>query len=1030
MSNKKIIDVILSIKDRSIFNFFTKEDILELSEYARIEDFKNGDSFISQGEKPKELAILLEGTAHLFNKLPNGKEFHAGDLKVFRSVDLSAVLLDTPWHYSAQMDSDGKVLFLQSSPLISLLKKHKEEYKYLKIMTTDSQVQDFLRPIKYQKGVDIKDIKDFVLSFELEELEQDTIVQKENKKQEDIFLIKEGKVQMLQFNDSSQKENVLATFGEADLFGHQQLNEKAKVHTSIYTFKTVDSSLVYKIPLKAYLKLLKKYSFIKPIYDGTEDIAPDVKDYEIQAPRVDKVLEKGATGPDEEDEEDDENDEFDYDRTEKYKRKFPSIIQHDEMDCAAASMAMVSKYFGVDMGVPFFRNSIDVGPEGASLYGIAAAAERVGLLTRGVQIDIEDLIDIKLPAITTQEYHFVVIYDCTKRHVIIGDPAVGIRRISHEEFKSKWSNIVLLFNTTGEFYKNESQKESFDIYWELFKPYRRMFIQILLISLLLNFMGLATPYFSQQIIDKVLMNMDFGLLNTIGVGFLIFIIMTSISGLVRRYLTAFMSLQMDIEMSAQLFRHLFRLPASFFASRRTGDTLMRLNDIHIIKEFVSQQGIEFMIDVLMSAVYVTAIFMLSSSLGFIFIAAITILIFCTIIASKFIYRYYAETVVKSGEAQTLLVEGVKNINTLKVFSAEIPWRWKWEEKYAQSAMWQLKMRHVSNFYTLIVELFYKGIPLLVLFLGARMVIDNTLSIGSVIALISLFGMALGPVLNISNVFITLQEVRFGISRLNDIFSTHPEDRLQKYLPLSAESIKGNISFKDVSFRYGNEESPLILNKVNSEIRAGQIVALVGRSGSGKTTMVQLVNRLFEPFDGKVLIDGYDVKHYPLTELRRIIAVVTQDSKLFSGSVLDNISIGDQFPDIKKAIDAAVLAGADSFIRQHPEGYFRPLMEDGAGLSGGQKQRISIARALYRNPKILIMDEATSALDAESEAAINEAMPNICKDRTVILIAHRLNTIKNCDKIFVVNDGEIIEEGTHQDLLKKNGAYAHFIRITN
>ncbi|MEI6079393.1 MAG: peptidase domain-containing ABC transporter [bacterium] len=1026
MSNKKMLDMILSIKDRSVFNFFTKEDIAELSEYSRVETLKNGDVFVSQGEEPKELAILLDGKAHLFNKLPNGKEFTAGELKTSRSVDLSAILLNTPWHYCAQMDGPGKVLFIQTAQLVSLLQKHEEEYEYLKIMTTDTEVQDFLRPIKYQKGVDIADIKDFVLSFELREFKKGELVQKQNTKQEYVFLLKDGQVQATQFNDNDQKENLLGDLDAPNFFGHQQLNQKARTHTSLYTFKASKDSVLYLIPIKAYLKLLKKYPFIKHIYDGTEDVAPEMKEYEIKRPYADNVIEKGLS----EEEQDDENDDFDYDREGKRNKKFPIIIQHDEMDCAAASMAMVSKYFGIDMGVPFFRNSIDVGPDGASLYGIAAAAERVGLLTRGVQIDLDDLVDLKLPAITTQGYHFVVIYDCTKKHVTLGDPAVGLRKISHEEFKSKWNNIVLLFNTTTEFYKNESQKESFDIYWELLKPYRKAFTQILLISLLLNFMGLATPYFSQQIIDKVLINTDFGLLNIIGVGFLIFIVMTSVSGLVRRYLTAFMSLQIDIEMSAQLFRHLFRLPASFFASRRTGDTLMRLNDIQVIKGFISQQGIEFLIDILMSIVYVTAIFIISSKIGFIFIASIAVLIVCTILASKFIYRYYAETVASSGEAQTLLVEGIKNINTLKVFSAEIPWRWKWEEKYAKSAVWQLKMKHVSNYYTLAVELFYKGIPLLVLFLGAKMVISDTLTIGSIIALISLFGMALGPILNISNIFITLQEVRFGISRLNDIFATQPEDKLQKYLPLATNSIKGNISFKDVSFRYGNEESPLVLNKVNAEIKAGQVAAVIGRSGSGKTTMVQLINRLFEPFDGKVLIDSYDVKHYPLTELRRVIAVVTQDSKLFSGTIVENISIGDQFPDIKRVIDAAVLAGADSFIRQHPEGYFRPLMEDGLGLSGGQKQRISIARALYRDPKILIMDEATSSLDAESEAAINEAMPNICKDRTVIIIAHRLSTIKSCDKIFVINEGEIIEEGTHSELLKKNGAYAHFIRISN
>ncbi len=1028
MSNKKMQELILSIKERSLFNFFTKEDVLELSEYARLAELKNGDVFITQGQETKEIAILLEGVAHLFNKLTNGKEFHAGDLKQLRSVDLSAVLLGTPWHYCARMDTAGKVLFIQTAPLVELLKKHEKEYEYLKLMTTDGEVQDFLRPIKYQKGVNIKDIKEFVLSFELVSFEKEAVIQKENQKQEYIFLLKDGSVDVTQLNDNTQKENVLSSLGAPVLFGQQNLKARVKNRISLYTFKTAEACLIYRIPVKAYLALLKKYPFVRAIYDGTEDVAPETREYEIKKPCFEQPVEKNVL-QDTDEEVADGNDDFDYDRTVRYRKNFPIVMQHDEMDCAAASMAMVSKYFGVDMGVSFFRNSIDVSPEGASLYGIASAAERIGLLTRGVQVDLEDLIDLKLPAISTQGYHFVVIYDCTKKYVVIGDPALGLRKLTHDEFKSKWNNIVLLFNTTTEFYKNEDKREGFGIYWELFSPYKKIFVQILLISLLLNLMGLATPYFSQQIIDKVLINMDFGLLNIIGVGFLIFVIMSSVSGLLRRYLTAFMSLQMDIEMSAQLFRHLFRLPASFFASRRTGDTLMRLNDIQVIKGFVSQQGIELLIDILMSVVYITAIFMLSVHIGLIFVAAVVILILCTIIASKFIYRYYAETIAKSGEAQTLLVEGIKNINTLKVFSAEIPWRWKWEEKYAQSSIWQLKMKHVGNFYTLVVELFYKGLPLLVLFLGAKMVISNTMTIGAIVALISLLGMALGPVLNISNIFIALQEVRFGMSRLRDIFDSRPEDRLQKYLPLSAEAVKGDISFRDVSFRYGNEESPLILNKVNLDVKAQQVVALIGRSGSGKTSMVQLVNRLFEPFEGKVLIDGYDVKHYPLTELRRIISVVTQDSKLFSGSILENICLGDQFPDIKKAIDAAILAGADGFIRQHPDGYFRPLTEDGTGLSGGQKQRISIARALYREPKILIMDEATSALDAESEAAVNEAMPNICKGRTVIIIAHRLNTIKNCDMIYVVNEGEVIEAGTHKELLRKNGAYAHFARVT-
>ncbi|MEI6093332.1 MAG: ABC transporter transmembrane domain-containing protein, partial [bacterium] len=985
MNKNNTLQTILEIRERSIFNFFNSKEITSLSKKARIVELKNGDVFVTQGEQTKELAILLSGKAHLFNKLHDGKEFLAGEVKQFRSIDLSAMLVNTPWHYSAQMDSEGKVLYVSTKELLTLLKKNKKDFEYLKIMTTDSNIQDFVRPIKYEKGVNIKDIKDFVLSFKTQNFNENEIIQKENTTQTTIFLLKEGVISTEQFNDASQKENILSTQDTPSLFGHQHVENSSKKHISIYTFRAISNVELYKIPIKNYLKLLKQYPFIKPVYDGTEKKPADPEIKKAENKKHEKIQEKII----------EEDDTFDYEKDVKTNKKFPIIKQHDKMDCAAACMAMISKYFGIDMGVAFFRNSIDVGSEGASLYGISSSAERIGLLTRGVKVELKDIFDLKLPAICIQGYHFVVVYDVTKKHVIIADPAIGLRKISHAEFKSKWNNVLLLFNTTTDFYKNESKPSNLDIYWDLFKPYKGILVQILVISLLLNLLGLATPYFSQQIIDKVLLNMDFGLLNIIGAGFLIFIIMSSISGLVRRYLTAFLSLKMDIELSSQLFRHLFRLPASFFASRKTGDTLMRINDIHIIKNFISQQGIEFIIDVLMSIIYVLAIFSLNLKLGFVFVSAIAVLAVCTIIASKFIYRYYSETISKSAESQTLLVEGIKNINTLKIFSAEIPWRWKWEDKYAQASMWQLKMRHVNNFYSLIVELFYKGIPLLVLYMGAKMVISDTMTIGTIIALMALFAIALGPILSISNIFMTLQEVRFGIDRLNDIFSTKPEDKLEKYLPISADSVTGRISFKNVHFKYGNDESPEILKDITTDIKAGQLVAIMGRSGSGKTTMVQLINRLFEPSNGKILIDGYDVKHYPLSELRRIIAMVTQDSRLFSGTIIDNISIGDQFPDIKKVINASVLAGADSFIRQHPDGYFRQIMEDGCGLSSGQKQRVTIARALYRNPKILIMDEATSSLDAESETAINEAMPNICKDRTVILVAHKLSSIKNC-----------------------------------
>jgi ATP-binding cassette subfamily B protein len=1035
--SSSVVDEILAIKGKSIFSYIPDDELNDMAKACQIEKFKAGDALLKQGEKTPMLAVVLEGAATIYSKLPTGREFVLGDVQVGRSVDFSAALLDTPWHQSAKMKSAGRILWVGKQQLLAHLRKDKSNFRYLELMTKEPSIREFSRAFRYLSDIDFKDLRAFLLSFKEVSFDTDALIQGQDVETRHVFVLRDGRVRVTQFNSTLNEEMHIREITSHEIFANQQLSSEQTV--SLFRYTAASRTSCWQIPLEAYLTIIGKYEFLHRLLDRTDSevvkeskykarkgIAEKEKEKEEEEEEEEKEETEGEDG-EEEEEEEEEDDDFDFDRPKKLKRRFPIIIQRDQMDCAAASLAMVAKYYGIDVGIRYFRNAIGVGPEGASMYGIASAAERVGLLTRGVQVDVKDLDNVALPAITTQGYHFLVIYDSKDDWLQLGDPAFGKRRVKKADFAAQWNGIVLLFNLTPEFFKNKAETDSYAIYSELLKSYRPYLVQILLISALINVLGLAGPLFSQMIIDKVLSTGDSDLLHVLGIGVLITFVLTVVAGAVRRYFAAFVSRKLDLEMGAQFLRHLLRLPARFFAARRSGDTIMRLDDIAMIREFVTGQGIEVILDVMMLLFYTVTIFLYQVKLGVLFVGVSGIFLVATKLVGSRLQRNYTEYVRNYGEAQSVLVEGLKNINTFKMFTSEIAARWKWEEKYAKSGVFRFKMASLNNYYSMLMEIFYRGVPFLILFYGATEVLAKRMSVGEVIALSSIFGMALNPLLNVSMVFTQVQRVIFGVNRLNDIFSTAPEDKLESYVPISTRDIKGHIKVEDVSFRYGNEDSPTILNKLSLEIPSGQKVAFVGRSGSGKTTLVQLLSRLYEPFEGRILIDGNDCKHYPLSELRTLVSAVTQDTKLISGTIIENIALGDQFPDMQRAIRAAEQANADDFIRNLPGGYFQPLFEDGAGLSGGQKQRIAIARALYRNPRILIMDEATAALDNESEAAINAAMPEICKGRTVIMIAHRLNTIQNSDRIYVIDGGAVIEEGRHEELVRLDGPYSQLVR---
>jgi ATP-binding cassette, subfamily B, bacterial HlyB/CyaB len=720
------------------------------------------------------------------------------------------------------------------------------------------------------------------------------------------------------------------------------------------------------------------------------------------------------------------DDTFDYGPELKRPRKFPLVLQRDASDCAAACTAMICRYYGVKVPVAQFRNTIGVGAEGASMYGIARAANRVGLASRGVRIDADDLFAVRLPAIATQGHHFVVVYDVTQKWILLGDPEIGLRKVDHATFVRDWRQVLLLFNTTPAFFEQRAVPENRTLYREILRPYRGDLLLILSAALVLSALSLAVPFLMQVTIDGLLGSAEHDLFRPMAFAVVGVSIATLVAGGLRRHWSLVLAQKLEVDLGARFVRHLLSLSMRFFQSHRTGDALQRLQDVDQLKSFVSAQGIETLLNLALLGCFALVIFLYGVGWGIGFLLLAALAFWVARYTGERVNRELARALHYSATASTTLVESVRNIKTLKSQLAEAELSAKWERDIRFASAHQFTMGKLNNGFGMLLDFLFKAVPLLILLVGAREVIDGRLSVGRVVALISLFTIALEPMLNLSNGIVELQEVLLALRRVGDIFDTQPEGANER--PSAGRvrrAIEGDIRFENVAFRYGNEDSPETLSGVSFGVAAGQRVALIGPSGSGKSTLAQLLNRLLEPQVGRILLDGRELSDYTLADLRRSISFVNQEAQLFSGTLLENIALGDPVPDLEKARAAAALAHADAFIRLLPAGYETVLSEEGGGLSAGQRQRVALARALYRDPRVLVLDEVTSLLDADSTAAVEAALPQICANRTVFIITHRLASIVSCDSILVLKAGTLIESGSHADLMKLDGLYARW-----
>jgi subfamily B ATP-binding cassette protein HlyB/CyaB len=650
------------------------------------------------------------------------------------------------------------------------------------------------------------------------------------------------------------------------------------------------------------------------------------------------------------------------------------------------------------------------------------SAKSLKLKAKLINAKADELEKVPIPAIAVmQDGTYRVMGRNNAQQIVVFDPQIGRpEAIPLEEFLHNWNGQIITIK------RSFSLKEAgrrFNLAWfiPIIVRYKRFFSEVLIASFFLQLFGLVTPLFTQVIIDKVLVHKGVATLDVLALALLFAAFFQMIMNILRTYLSTHTTNKLDMILGVKLFRHLTALPLRYFELRRVGDTLTRVAALNGIREFLTGSVMTIFLDAFFSIIFIMVMFYYSTSLTFIALISLPLYLVQNIFATP-IYRERLQAVWTSGaESNAFLVEAITGVHTVKSLAIEPQFNHKWETllaKYIRTTFDSAKFNIIiGGFSNLIQSL--NGFAIFLI--GGHKVMSGEMTIGQLIAFQMLAGQANAPIFRLASIWQSCQQTALSVERLGDILNTLPETTRVSNSEKKLPAVKGNITFNQVIFRY-HDEGQKILDQVTIRIQAGRRIGVVGRSGSGKSTLTKLIQRLYLPERGQVFIDEFDLAQVEPAWLRRQIGVVLQENFLFNGSVRDNISVTRPGAPIDEVIHAAKMAGAHEFILELPEGYDEKVGERGMSLSGGQQQRIAIARAILTNPMILIFDEATSALDYESERIIMENLDAISAGRTMIMIAHRLSTVRHCDEIIVLERGQVVEQGTHKELLVQQGFY--------
>ena len=701
------------------------------------------------------------------------------------------------------------------------------------------------------------------------------------------------------------------------------------------------------------------------------------------------------------------------------------VKQHDVTDCGAACLASIAMHYGLDLPIARIRQYASTDKKGTNVLGLMEAANRLGFTAKGVRGSFENLFEIPLPVIAHVKHqnldHYVVLYVANESYVEVMDPAYGeLQRLTPDEFRQKWTGVLVLL-LPGDDFTAGTEKISLErrfIY--LLMPHKSVLLQVLVGAIFYTILGLSTSIFLQKIIDNVLPEANTNLLNLMGTVMIIIILLQVFINHAKTLLTIKTGQQIDARLILGYYKHLLKLPQQFFDNMRVGEIISRMNDAVKIRAFINDVLVGFAVNIFVLIFSFALMFTYYWKLALIMLTVVPLYALIYYISNKINKETQRKLMEKSAELENQLVESVNAVSTIKRFGLEHFANLKTEIRFInllktvyKSGTNSLWIGNASGF---ISSLF----SVILLWVGASFVLKNLITPGELLSFYAIIGYFTGPVISLIGMNKVFQDARIAADRLFEIIDLEREESDNK-TDITPDMV-GDINFKNVDFRYGTRVT--VFEQFNLSIQKGKITAIVGESGSGKTTLLSLMQNIYPLQSGHIMIGEFDINYINNESLRKVVSVVPQDVHLFAGNVIDNIAVGDMEPDFKKIISICTQLNIIDFIERLPNGFQTYLGENATSLSGGQRQRLAIARALYRDPEILILDEATSSLDSTSEEHIHKAIEMLrMQGKTIILIAHRLSTVVNADKIVVLKDGKLVEEGTHKKLIKNKNAYA-------
>jgi ATP-binding cassette subfamily B protein len=707
-------------------------------------------------------------------------------------------------------------------------------------------------------------------------------------------------------------------------------------------------------------------------------------------------------------------------------KKEIEVKQHDITDCGAACLASVSAYYGLKFPISRIRQYAFTDKKGTNVLGMTEAAQKLGFEAKGVKGPFECLKEIPKPAIAHtivngQLQHFVVIYKVMDDHILIMDPGDGrLHKKTYDEFKKEWTGILILMLPAEKFERGNQKKSPLKSFIDLIRPHKSVMTQALFGAVIYSILGLSTSVFVGKITDYVLVDQNLNLLNLMGIIMILIILLRTFIGSMKSILALKTGQRIDASLILGYYKHLLTLPQQFFDNMRVGEIISRINDAVKIRTFINNVSLDLVVNLLILLFTLCIMLLYSWKLAVITLLSAPLFILIYYFFNRLNKKYQRKIMESGADLEAHLVESLNSVSTIKRFGIEDFSNLKTEMRFVGLLRNTYRSIYGSILANSGIEFISSGITVAVLWAGSNFVIQQELTPGTLMLFYSLVGYVLGPVGKLISSNQTIQDALIAADRLFQIMDLEREEDSAQKIRLEREMI-GNIKMENLAFRYGSRKQ--VFESLNLTIEKGKTTAIVGESGSGKTTLVSLLQHLYPIQKGNIYIGNYSLAQVSNESLRRMVGSVPQQIELFAGTIIENIAIGNFEPDMKKIVDLSEQLGIREFIEKLPNSYMTLIGEHGATLSGGERQRIAIARALYKDPEILIFDEATSSLDSVSEKYVKQTLADLAQQgKTIIIIAHRLSTVKNADTIIVLDEGTVAEEGVHNQLIEKDGVY--------